>query len=182
MSHIATALSNPCHPENSWSPEASSYERRIIMTQATRQAHDPLRCPRCGSRYTQSLSMAYSQAARAKGEQNLSEFAASIAPPTRKSVPLLAISAGLVVAYVVYLAVWIWSSETGRHWFRFCGWFDHRLVVPAAIAGLCIAYLVGAWAANYNQRNYPVERQAWEGKAVCRRCSKIFEPNYEERS
>lgn len=146
------------------------------MKRSKTQPHDPMRCPRCRSRHVQSLSMAYSQAARDDLKASLSQFAKSIAPPTRLSVFLGPVVAGLGGALLVQSAVGHWSFEIKQALDLSSGdlWDAARPMILGVGILTAIAWHLGA--TSYNRHVWSKKRAAWESKAVCRRCACIFVP------
>lgn len=139
---------------------------------------DPMRCPRCRSRYVQSLNMAHSQAVREHPNFEMTNFVKRIAPPPRRSQFLHPALAGMLVAVFVFIGVDFSIHKTGLRWTPNESYFEHPYVAGAAIlTGLVVAYIAGALAASYNERAFPGAYLHWSRQAVCRRCSLVFTPN-----
>ena len=138
--------------------------------------HDPLRCPRCGSRYTQSLSLAYNQAKRTDPRATLSEFAASVAPPNRRSTVLMPLAGWFWVSFLLYILVHVWGLETRQTWAFADKPFIPWLLVTSLATGAIVAFVWRSVAMHYNSRRWCPEHEIWERTAVCRRCNHRFVP------
>jgi hypothetical protein len=141
-----------------------------------------LRCPRCGSDQTQSVSVAYAQGTSsfAGAERGLWAYASgdvavggerfrgashttlaqTLAPPqyrTYRSVFGLAV--------VVWLATWVVLAALDVEW----------QAAPLSTIGALVA-LVAAYRpiARWNNRDCPRLRAEWERKFFCYRCGHIF--------
>lgn len=141
------------------------------------ERNDPMRCPRCRSRYVQSLSMAYSLSARhEKPDAVLSEFAHSIEPPNRKSALIWPVYIGSILGFLVFAGIDIWAGETRPPWFS----FDEpniRAIVAGSTSGCIVGGFLSRRAVRYNNLRFAEEIQEWEQQAICRRCSLRFTPH-----
>lgn len=140
---------------------------------------DPMRCPRCRSRYVQSLDMAYSQAARSDSGATLSEFAQRIAPPKQWSTVLIPLVGGLAIGCATYFAITFWWFEIHQYTQLSRGEINDAADVAMVLVGVVAAIAWHFAAATYNRVVWSGAFKKWQRRAVCRRCAHIFVPRVE---
>jgi len=136
-----------------------------------------MQCPRCKSRYTQSVKMAYSQSVRTgdSGYQSISEFGKTLEPPPSRSE----FGAFFVVAIMVTCATMILlpslSEVVEIKWLSGISTFDWPVVVASVVLGLIAGARSAIAAAVHNASVHAGEMREWKRGVVCRRCGHRFQ-------
>ncbi len=135
-----------------------------------------MQCPACGSHYTQSVSVAYSQSVRTgyNGQQTISEFGRELEPPEAQSeflVPLCMAATAFVFTYVFF--------PTEIDWFDLA-WLQNvltsfwgRIGISIGVAIAIFIFLSGA-AVAHNMTVHASDMKEWGRTTVCRRCGERF--------
>lgn len=135
-----------------------------------------MQCPRCRSRYTQSVKMAYTQSVRTgdNGYQSVSEFGKNLEPPPPRSevaaffvVAMLVTSAAIILLPALFELVEI-------KWLRGVSPFDWPVLVASMVLGLVAGARSAIAAAVYNASVHDGEMREWKRGVVCRRCGHRF--------
>jgi DNA-directed RNA polymerase subunit RPC12/RpoP len=143
------------------------------MTRAS--ANNDMRCPNCGSHYTQFLPTCFSLTRQSgRYSPNDNEFHKLIERPERRSCFLLPVSVLLGVYFVGTLAISVYHQERDSSWIRTHSEFSPEVVVPALLLGALCGLLAWSWAWRYNRDRFPSEFDSWSASAICRRCSTRF--------
>jgi hypothetical protein len=143
------------------------------MTRAP--AQNDMRCPNCGSHYTQFLPTCFSLTRQSgRYAPNNNEFHRLIERPERRSSFLLPLSVALGVYFVSTLAISVYHLERDSSWTRTHNEFSPEVLVPALLFGALCGIVVWFWAWRYNRDRFPREFDNWSSSAICRRCSTRF--------
>ena len=138
-------------------------------------AKNDLRCPNCGSHYTQYLPTCFSltrQSGLYTPKDN--EFHKLIQRPERRSVFVLPVSVFLGISYFGTLGREIYLMETRPSWVLKNSWASPEALIPALLLGTVCGLILWARAWNHNHEKFPGEYEIWLSSAICRRCSSKF--------
>lgn len=140
-----------------------------------RQSRDDMRCPNCGSRYTQYLPTCFSLTRRSGRYDSVeNEFHQLIERPERRSTILLPATAALTVYALATMAINVVRAELDNSWEWSRGLFSPEVLSPALALGLIVGAALFASAWRFNRNEFPVLFDKWSGSAICRRCSTKF--------
>ena len=137
-----------------------------------------MQCPSCGSHYTQSVKMAYSQAVRTgeSGYTTISEFGRSLEPPAPRST----IGAPMGVAFGVACASMLLLPALHKvipvTWFAGLSSLDAPVVVVSIVFGVVAWFRSVVSAFAHNASVHRGEMNKWARGVVCRRCGRRFRP------
>lgn len=129
-----------------------------------------LRCPQCGSNYTQTFAMAHAQTMRI----TQSDDGTTIAPPEAAAKWMPGIFIGLLAGAVVMFLVPFLGSKLGIDWaanLTPLSWQSWVISIPF---GVKVAWSIFWGADDYNEHFYKPEMNAWKSKAICKRCGHRF--------
>lgn len=136
---------------------------------------DAMRCPKCGSQYTQSLPTAFAYTSRLFREDVAADaMPASLEPPVKRSEVLWPTFYGGLVFGLIYLPSVFLAFESGFLPVEAGSVFDWRLLLPSAVGGFIVDVFLIARAARWNRHVYPDLLETWHATAICRRCSTQF--------
>jgi hypothetical protein len=135
-----------------------------------------MQCPECGSHYTQSVPLAYSQSIRTgyNGNQTISEFGQALEPPEPRSeflVPLLSAAFLFGVIFFFFPTEISWLSTSWVHDKITSLW--GRVSISGGLAFALLIFLSGD-AIAHNTTAYAEDMDEWEATVVCRRCGEQF--------
>ena len=138
--------------------------------------HNRMRCPECGSHYTQSVSVAYSQSVRTgyNGQQTISEFGRELEPPEAQSeflVPLGLAATAFFFTYVFFPREISWLDQAWLHTIITSFW--GRFGISAGVALVILVFLSGT-AISYNMTVHASDMKEWGREMICRRCGERF--------
>ncbi len=140
-----------------------------------RLSHDDMRCPSCGSRYTQYLPTCFSltrQSGRYEPVEN--EFHRLIERPEKRSTILVPTVAASNIYALAAMAISLVRAELdiSQDWKR--DLFSPEVIWPALALGLIswVALIARAW--RFNRGDFRTLFDEWSGSAICRRCSTKF--------
>ena len=135
-----------------------------------------MQCPRCYSRYTQSVEMAYSQSVRTgeSGYTSISEFGRSLEPPEPRSEVGYPLAVTLAVGIISAMSLPELAERLPFMSFAEMTPFDTPVVVTSILLGL----VAGVWSAGsamaHNMSVHSDEMDQWARGVVCRRCGHRF--------
>ena len=136
------------------------------------KAKRSMQCPNCGSHYTQSVSMAYSQSVRTgeSGYTTISEFGESLAPPMRESE----VGVPLVFLFFVGILGMILLPMLGRllpfEQLANLSSFDFPVVLISVGLGTYDGFRCALSALIHNRSIYRDKMSSWSEEVICRRC------------
>ena len=141
-----------------------------------RANQDNMRCPNCGSFYTQFLPTCFSltrQSGRYTPEEN--EFHELIEKPERRSVFVIPSLVFVGVYFLATMAISLYQMETNASWIRTGSEFSPEVLIPALLLAAVCGLGTWRWASRYNHDEFPGAHDEWSSSAICRRCSTRFE-------
>lgn len=133
-------------------------------------------CPKCGSRYTQSIATAYSRSVRSSnsGYESISAFGRSLAPPKQRDEK---IGSTLVACLTVVVCLALLPKVVGRLDIPLLSdltVFSWPVILGSCVTGWAAGLIVAYPAIRYNVRDWPREYAQWEAQVVCNRCSNTW--------
>lgn len=140
-----------------------------------RQSNNNMRCPSCGSMYTQFVPTCFAltrQSGNYYPESN--EFHDLIAKPERRSVFVTPMLAGMGAYVAVTIGISILKMESDPSWVRTHSELSPEVMVPALLAGVTCGLVLWLWAWRFNRDIFPGRYDDWSSSAICRRCSTRF--------
>ena len=135
-----------------------------------------MQCPRCYSRYTQSVETAYLQSVRTgeSGYTSISEFGRSLEPPEARSEVGYPLAVTLAVGIISAMSLPELAERLPFKSFAEMTPFDTPVVVTSILLGL----VAGVWSAGsamaHNLSVHSDEMDQWARGVVCRRCGHRF--------
>ena len=135
-----------------------------------------MQCPRCQSRYTQSVEMAYSQSLRTgeSGYTTISEFGRSLEPPAPRSEIGYPLALTLAAGIVSMASLPALGEPLPFDWLDGMTSFDAPVIVVSILLGLAAGTWSAASAMAYNMTIHSDEMEDWGQGVVCRRCGHRF--------
>ena len=135
-----------------------------------------MQCPECGSNYTQSVPLAYSQSIRTgyNGTQTISEFGQALEPPEPRSEFLVPLLNAIFLFGVVFFFL-----PTEISWLT-PGWVQDAITSfwgrVGISGGLAVAFLIflSGGAIAHNTTAHAADMDEWERTVICRRCGEHF--------
>ena len=144
-----------------------------------RSAHgfrDPLRCPSCGSHYTQTLSSAYLHFPRDFEPLDKPDVLPDLMPPPqRKSAVILPLTLGALSFAYVYVFSYIFADEVEFLRTVESKFLNYLLLGASLLVALIVSLPMRRRATRWNRQELPGLLEKWHSTAICRRCSSQFE-------
>jgi len=135
-----------------------------------------MQCPRCQSRYTQSVEMAYSQSVRTgeSGYTTISQFGRSLEPPEPRSEVGYPLAVTLAVGIVSAMSLPELAERLPFESLAGMTPFDTPVVVTSVLLGLVAGVWSAASAMAHNMSIHSDEMDQWARGVVCRQCGHRF--------
>lgn len=135
-----------------------------------------MQCPQCGSGYTQSVEMAYSQSVRTgeSGYTTISEYGRSLEPPSPRSPFGLPLALAFWVTVVSMISIPVLGNVLPFAWFKGLSWLDKPVVIISIILGVIAGFRSAVSVLVHNNSVHRGEMKKWARGTVCRRCGHRF--------